>query len=350
MQTAGLTMSDVWAHRLLRSVMSEHQVQRHQDVEVEASAVMHRVELRHDQFAQANGVNRPYLHLEGQLQALTAAERPNADPLPAGLDSITWDGEALVARYDFTDEQLSRLVTEKGYFTTNFGVPVSLSSPHVQWQLPARTDMIVVTGLEGDPRVAAVFVDVATLQDLHLTVENSGYDLVDYFAHAEASMAEPVLQAQTQAQVQAETGEPERRRSDLVRSLFSKDELNLAQRSDFEREAPLVQPVEQQAQSSEPDQAAGSVQERMAQMQAEIEQAWSDLDQDPTHTTDAELAADFEDWNADALGLVRPQGTQSETASSHDPRPRHSFPTVAERAARITAPEPEGAEADQQYV
>lgn len=211
MRTAGLMMNDVWAHRVLR----ERGVDTHrlEGVDTQLKVLVESLELKHRSKEENY---RPYLHVTGELRAVTPA-----DALPYGISEVTYapgQGEKVDAYYEFDDAQLVKLA-ERGYFSRSFEVPEQVTG--IEWELPAKSDILVLapTGFEeGDAPV--VFTHVHDLGSLDIDLQTSGYDLADYFAdfsQRDRSRDEPVIDERSL-----------RARSDAINSLFTEDEIEQA--------------------------------------------------------------------------------------------------------------------------
>ncbi|MFK0154234.1 hypothetical protein ACIQVK_19440 [Streptomyces sp. NPDC090493] len=174
MRTAGLTMNDVWAHRVLR----ERGVETYwlEGVMAELGVMVDSLELKH----RGKEENyRPYLHLTGELRSVTPAKT-----LPFGISQVTYSpgqGEKVDAFYEFDEQQLVVLAS-KGYFTSGFTVPGQVTG--IEWELPATADMLVLAPsraqTEGDTPV--IFTQIHDIGGLEIDLESSGYDLAGYFA------------------------------------------------------------------------------------------------------------------------------------------------------------------------
>jgi hypothetical protein len=202
MRTAGLMMSDVWAHRVLREYGVE--TIRAEGQEAEIGVLVDSVSLAH------HGPEtrfRPYLHLTGQLTWVSLAQA-----LPFGINEVTYDqahSEKVGAYYEFDDAQLVTL-TGKGYFNTDFDVPEQVTG--IEWELPARVDAMVLVP-KGPEEQPVVFVNIHDVSNLEINLENSGYDIAEYFHdHSGGTQPEGVA-------VGYERGP--RTRSDAINSLFT---------------------------------------------------------------------------------------------------------------------------------
>ncbi|MGW6600523.1 hypothetical protein [Streptomyces sp. NPDC055036] len=211
MRTAGLTMNDVWAHRVLHEQGVE--TYRLEGVTAEIGVLVESLDLKH--WGKEENY-RPYLHMTGELRSVTPAKA-----LPFGISQVTYSpgqGEKVDAFYEFDDQQLA-VLAGKGYFTNSFAVPGQITG--IEWELPSTADMLVLapsgTQTEGD--VPVVFTHVRDIGGLRIDLESSGYDLAEYFAdhsevrvpRAEAVVGEHGLKAT----------------SDAINSLFTEDELSL---------------------------------------------------------------------------------------------------------------------------
>ncbi|WP_424863103.1 hypothetical protein [Streptomyces sp. MMS24-I29] len=211
MRTAGLTMNDVWADRILRERGVE--TYRYEGLDADIGVLVESAELRH-RGKEEN--HRPYLHITGELRSITPAE-----PLLYGISQVTYSpgqGEKIDAFYEFDDEQLVAL-TRKGYFSRSFDVPEQITG--IEWELPATVDALVLapSGTESD--VPVVFTQVHGTAGLEIDLTSSGYDLTDYFAdHSKDSVERTQVLADERAL---------RARSDAINSLFTEDELDLTE-------------------------------------------------------------------------------------------------------------------------
>lgn len=207
MRTAGLTMNDLWAHRVLRDQGMEYAESRGEPVElavhVESLDLAHKGE---------DDNHRPYLRLTGELRSV----RP-ASPLPHGITEVTFSpghGERVDAFYEFDQEQLVLLV-QKGYFDRAFIVPEQVTG--IEWELPATADFLVLSPAgTGEPDdVPLVFARVHGTGGMEIDLESCGYDLVEYFPDRPGD-SRPVATVDERGL---------RARSDAINSLFSEDEI-----------------------------------------------------------------------------------------------------------------------------
>lgn len=211
MRTAGLTMNDVWAHRVLRERGVE--TYRLEGVTAELGVMVESLDLKH----RGKEENyRPYLHMTGELRSVTPAKA-----LPFGISQVTYSpgqGEKVDAFYEFDDQQLIVLVS-KGYFTSGFAVPEQVTG--IEWELPATADMLVLapSGAQTEDDAPVVFTQIHGIGGLEIDLESSGYDLAGYFAdHSKDGVP------RTEAVVDARGLKA---RSDAINSLFTEDELGL---------------------------------------------------------------------------------------------------------------------------
>ncbi|MCM2392699.1 hypothetical protein [Streptomyces albipurpureus] len=211
MRTAGLTMNDAWAHRVLRERGVE--TYRLEGVTAELGVMVESIELRHRSKEENY---RPYLHMTGELRSVTPAKA-----LPLGISQVTYSlgqGEKVDAFYEFDDQQLAVLVS-KGYFTSGFAVPEQVTG--IEWELPATADMLVLapSGAQTEGDAPVVFTQVHRIGGLEIDLESSGYDLAGYFAdHPRNGVprTETVVDARGLKE-----------RSDAINTLFTEDELGL---------------------------------------------------------------------------------------------------------------------------
>lgn len=173
MRTAGLTMNDVWADRVLRERGVE--TYRYTGLSAEIGVFVDSIELKH---RSKHENYRPYLHVTGELRWLTPAEA-----LPYGISQVTYSpgqGEKVDAFYEFDDQQLVAL-TSKGYFRSAFAVP-ERQITGIEWELPATVDALVLAPSRTPADVPIVFTHVHDIAGLEIDLASSGYDLTDYFA------------------------------------------------------------------------------------------------------------------------------------------------------------------------
>ncbi|MEV8600960.1 hypothetical protein AB0465_13895 [Streptomyces griseoviridis] len=211
MRTAGLTMNDVWAHRVLRERGVE--TYRLEGMTAELGVMVESLDLMH----RGKEENyRPYLHMTGELRSVTPAKA-----LPFGISQVTYSpgqGEKVDAFYEFDDQQLV-VLAGKGYFTSGFAVPDQVTG--IEWELPATADMLVLapSGAQTEGDAPVVFTQVHDIGGLEIDLESSGYDLAGYFADRSKDgvpRAEAVVDARGL-----------KARSDAINSLFTEDELGL---------------------------------------------------------------------------------------------------------------------------
>ncbi len=172
MRTAGLTMSDVWADRILRERGVE--TLRCEGLPVELGVLVDTVELQHH---DKNTNYRPYLHVTGELRSITPAET-----LPYGISQVTYaagQGEKVDAFYEFDDQQMVVLAS-KGYFGSNFTVPEQITG--IEWELPAAVDVLILAPSGAGTDAPVVFTRAHDIAKLEIDLASSGYDLTDYFA------------------------------------------------------------------------------------------------------------------------------------------------------------------------
>ena len=211
MRTAGLTMNDVWVDRVVHEPGVE--TYRTEGVAAEIGVLVESLDLEH----RGKEENyRPYLHLTGELRSIT----PTA-ALLYEISQVTYSpghGENVDAFYEFSDAQLVALAA-KGYFTNAFVVPEQITG--IEWELPATVDVLVLApaekSTEGDAPV--VFTRVHDVAGLEITLESSGYDLVEYFANHSSDGLRWTPTVVDERALLA--------RSQAINSLFTEDELDL---------------------------------------------------------------------------------------------------------------------------
>lgn len=170
MEVAPLPMTDPWSDRIQRDPKIDAQMLR--GVPSEIAVNMTQVEILH----HGENLNfRPYLHLQGRIDEVTPDVK-----LPYGVEKLPFkedSGPSFDAFYEFTDTQLSELVT-KGYFTEKFEVPREMSE--TVWDLPGKADYLLVYP-ETSTEPPLVFVSVADRNEMTMTQATSEYDLHEYF-------------------------------------------------------------------------------------------------------------------------------------------------------------------------
>lgn len=170
MKVAGIKMTDPWASRILRS--RGVRTERVASAPVETVVQMEQVSFEHHG-PERN--YRPLLHLTGELRSIL----PN-ESLPFGIEEVTFRsglGPIVDAFYEFDDAQLTELVS-KGYFTEGFEPPANMAG--IPWELPTTIDALILAPDHEDD-APVVFVTIHGQTELALDVENSGYDLAEYF-------------------------------------------------------------------------------------------------------------------------------------------------------------------------
>lgn len=212
MRTAGLMMNDVWADRVLRE--QGVQAYRYDETEAEIGVHVESVEIKHRSQEEKY---RPYLHLSGELRSITPSQALTFD-----ISQVTYSpgqGERVDAFYEFSDEQLVQLAA-KGYFSKDFRVPESITD--LEWQLPAKVDLLVLAPSDREGDVPVVFSRVHDIGGLETSEYDSGYDLSLYFEdYSREGVTEPDASVDTRLRV----------RTDEVESLFTEEELDLQAQS-----------------------------------------------------------------------------------------------------------------------
>lgn len=207
MQTAGLTMNDVWAQR----VLSDHGIEAYQleGAPAEISVLIDDVELQHHGPDQHY---RPFLKLSGELKSIRFGAG-----MPYDLTELTYGSgdERVTAFYEFSHEQLTTM-TNKGYFASSFQVPAQLSG--IEWQLPATVDVLLLP--PQDEHTPVAFASVRNAADLQYDVDNSGYELSEYFPDV---LRQPVDRPEQKLEARLVEA-----RMEAVNSLFTEAELDLA--------------------------------------------------------------------------------------------------------------------------
>lgn len=212
MQTAGLTMNDVWAHRVKHSsgMKTLHPTGGTATLKV----VVDQVDLLHH---GPDEKYRPYLHITGGVSSITPEE-----PLPYGIEEVVFpgaSGERIDAFYEFNAQQLQQL-TAKGYFSPNFEVPDKIVG--IEWEIDRQIETLVLEPqTQGDPPV--VFVAVPGSGHVALDSVSSGYDLADVFADHE--LAEGLARNESTLTLDERAL---RARADSINSLFTQEEMDTA--------------------------------------------------------------------------------------------------------------------------
>lgn len=209
MKVAGIKMTDPWASRALRSKGIETKLVS--GAPVETVVQMERVSIEHHG-SEKN--YRPLLHLTGELVSIQPAEA-----LPHGVEEVTFRsglGPVVDAFYEFDDVQLAQLV-RKGYFTEGFQPPAAMAG--TPWELPTTIDALVLSP-ENEDDTPVVFVHVHGQTELALNLENSGYDLAEYFENHLTAEAQQERELESASDVVPT-------RSGEINDLFAADEFTL---------------------------------------------------------------------------------------------------------------------------
>lgn len=309
MRTAGLTMNDVWADRVMR----ERGVETHRfdGLEAEIGVLVESVELKH----RGKSENfRPYLHLTGELRSVT----PH-DGLPYGIHQVIYSpgqGEKVDAYYEFDDQQMVAMA-QRGYFNSAFVVPEEQLTG-VEWELPAKVDALVLAPSQGQADPPVIFVRVHDVANLELTLETSEYDLTDYFAdfsrsgvvHDEKAVDERSLRA----------------RSDAINSLFTDEDYELVEQVE-RREA-------EASANGVVDDMAAEVKAIEAQIEAEREQFVNEREHAEGTTEKLyrdRVARAMEEQEAAPAPVLAKWAVGGDLDFAADARPE---PTMAEREAQ----------------
>lgn len=250
-------MNDVWAHRVLRERgVDTTQVK---DQAAEITVFVDSIGLQHHG-PEKNF--RPYLHLSGELSSVRFAQ-----PLPHDITTVTYErgyGERVDAFYEFDDQQLASL-TSKGYFTEGFAVPSHITN--IEWELPAIADALVLEPAEED-QLPIAWVKIHDIADVQIDLENSQYDLVEYFADHVHQVEGAALNRHVDKNAPS--------RADELDSLFE-DTLEWESEAAPAALAKTVQPIEQT-----PDQALTSeIKELESLVEKEEQEAREELSRVP---------------------------------------------------------------------
>jgi hypothetical protein len=249
MKVAGIKMTDPWASRVLRSKGIE--TERVASAPVETVVQMEQVSFEHHG-PEKN--YRPLLHLTGELRSIL----PN-ESLPYGIDEVTFRnglGPIVDAFYEFDDHQLSELVS-KGYFTEGFEPPANMAG--IPWELPTTIDaLILAPEHQGDAPV--VFVTIHGQTELALDIENSGYDLAEYFENRLT-----VEGQQEQALNASQQGVPTR--SGAINDLFAADEFTAPDAAHLNENAQRFQGLARQSSGEFPVVRTSIFEELMAEFE-----------------------------------------------------------------------------------
>lgn len=207
MRIAALKNTDAWYSRLMNELGKDRgriDSQVLAAVPVEDVVVVDSVELEHD---GPENHYRPFLRIGGTLRA----QRPSVE-LPYGVDGVDYPSAPatyMSYRYDFDDDQLARLVGQKGLFTEGFKVPKEMLG--LEWELPGSCDYFVVSPASYED-APIVFVTIHEQNEHVIDLSTSGYELVEYFPDA-------APQAQAEAEAGLEDGALVR--DDLDEDLFA---------------------------------------------------------------------------------------------------------------------------------
>jgi hypothetical protein len=211
MRTAGLTMNNTWAHRVLRE--PDAPVQKFEGAEADLQVYVEGAEILHRGPDQNY---RPYLHLTGELLSVKLLE-----PLPYDIDEVSYTlgkSDRVDMFYEFDEEQLVAL-TSSGYFRKGFTVPSDLTG--IDWDVPGRVDaLMLLPDAQNEDSSPVVFVKVHELGSLEITQDTSGYDLAEIFAQRSAT-----LEKETPEEILESEKAPER--TEAIESLFTDEELAL---------------------------------------------------------------------------------------------------------------------------
>ena len=216
MQTSGLLMSNIWSDRVMRR--TDLNLARVQNQACEATVMIDIVTLGH----HGSELNyRPYLQATGDLISVVPQ-----DPMPWDITEISYDRgqERISGFYEFTDDQLAGLV-RKGYFGQDFTVPEEITG--IEWQLPIEADAVIVgpSGREDGTNAAIVFLQIHDAADLKLDMENTRYDMAEYFAdRSRTSTPQQAHEMWSQRPARTSQGQYD--------SLFTDEELALEQFED----------------------------------------------------------------------------------------------------------------------
>lgn len=344
MKIAGLTLSDAWAHR----VLTDHGVEayRVEDIPAQLGVYVTDLSLHHHDRHQNY---RPWLAIRGELRSITPlTEAGDPATLPFGISQVTFTpghGETVEAHYEFDHTQLAALAA-KGYFTGGFAPPGDATQ--IEWELPATLDAVILAPASTGPDAGlpVVFTQVRDLAGLPVDLDNSGYDLTEYFADHIRGQGVTVARETALAPV-ATPSELRmlKARSDALDALFTPEELDI--------DAQLAAGVHQE-QATSPGQGgqrgagsgAGDRHEQtpetaLAASLAEIEAETAAEHQrflaarasaDPTHRDRERVLAVLNDTepNGTEPDQIRGEGEEPETATEREKR------LAAQRRARLT--------------
>lgn len=205
MKIAALSNKDAWFSRIAEELgKGGLSGQTLKGVPTEDTVLVDTAILEHD---GPDTCYRPYIALTGRiLESVPAVE------LPYGVKGLTFGstpGTPVAYRYDLTDEQIARLVTDKGLHSGNFTLPEELTD--IEWQLPGAIDAFVASPASFDDP-PAVFVELHEATSRRIDAASSGYELVDYVPDLDPQVALDAPQADGPA------------RGTLGRDLFAEDE------------------------------------------------------------------------------------------------------------------------------
>lgn len=304
MRTAGLTMNNVWAHRVLR----EQRVRTTQleKLPVDLTVLMETVEMKH---RGPEEKYRPYLHLSGELVGVRFAQA-----LPYEIDEITYTpgkGERVDAYYEFDDEQLAQLV-QRGYFTRPFEVPAFLAES--DFDLPATADVLMLDPDDDPESLPIVFVQAHDLGNIVLTRDDSGYDLVEFFEDYSTETALPEQGAETQY-------------TEEIESLFTEEELGLDDLVPDSSRGTAEAVAQAHTAEVQVDEELSKVESELDAAERELQQSLSErevVDELPIEPEKIVAEDEQRDEIDEELEVIL-----SAEIGSHDPAPVHEEPSAA---------------------
>lgn len=182
MKIAALSNKDAWFSRIAEELdKGGLSGQTLKGVPTEDTVLVDTAILEHD---GPDTCYRPYIALTGRiLESVPAVE------LPYGVKALTFGsapGTPVAYRYDLTDEQIARLVTDKGLHSGSFTLPEALTG--IEWQLPGTIDAFVASPTSfDDPPV--VFVELNEATSRRIDEASSGYELVNYVPDLDSQVA-----------------------------------------------------------------------------------------------------------------------------------------------------------------
>lgn len=168
MKIAAISTADAWFTRLASHLGSDLPIQTLEAVPVENTVV---VESAYLAFEDEEHACRPFAMIVGRL----VSTQPLTE-LSYGITELSWVSDQTMAyRYDFTDEQLVEMITNKGMYQKGFGIPSELIG--IEGTFPGSANFFILAPQDAEsvPVVMAELIDPTTS---FIDMKSSGYDLV----------------------------------------------------------------------------------------------------------------------------------------------------------------------------